>query len=186
MALLEVAGAFMNLKKKPLRTIIFAWVNGEEKGLLGSEYYASNPVIPMEKTVANINLDMIGRSRMVSDTGKIYGFAPDVTSEDQIMMYTAHESSELLKIVYASAGKSGIEVLDKGKDHPFGTSDHASFQAKKVPALFFHSGVHADLHATGDDIEKIDFDKMEKVSRMVFLLGYEVANKRVGLKLDKQ
>ena len=70
MALLEVAEAFTKLKKKPLRTIVFAWVNGEEKGLLGSTYYAGHPLIPLEKTLANINLDMVGRSKMAADTGK--------------------------------------------------------------------------------------------------------------------
>ncbi|MCU0462764.1 MAG: M28 family peptidase, partial [Bacteroidales bacterium] len=79
MALLEIAEAFQNLKKKPLRTIVFAWVNGEEKGLLGSRYYTDNPVFPMEKTVVNINLDMVGRSKMAADTGTFYGMALDIT-----------------------------------------------------------------------------------------------------------
>ena len=79
MALLEVAQAFMNLKKKPLRTIVFAWVNGEEKGLLGSQYYVSNPVLPLEKTLLDINLDMVGRSKMPSDTGKFMGFDVNVS-----------------------------------------------------------------------------------------------------------
>jgi hypothetical protein len=186
MALLEVARAFTELKKKPLRSIIFAWVNGEEKGLLGSEYYAGNPVIPMEKTLLDINLDMVGRSKLPADTGKFMGFDMTVTQPGEILVYTAHESTELLNIMSSAAKNTGVRVTDMGKDLEFGTSDHASFIAKGVPALFFNSGIHSDLHQIGDDNDKIDFDKMEKVSKMVFLLGYKVANQRHRFKLDKQ
>jgi hypothetical protein len=184
MALLEIAQAFMNLKKKPLRTIIFAWVNGEEKGLLGSQYYADNPVIPMEKTLLNINLDMIGRSKMPSDTIKFMGFDLTVTQPGEVLAYTAHESTELLKMLTISSEQTGLKVIDMGKDLQFGSSDQASFIAKAVPTFLFISGIHSDLHSTRDDVDKIDFDKMEKVSKMVFLLGYKVANQRERIKID--
>jgi hypothetical protein len=71
-----------------------------------------------------------------------------------------------------------------GTDLKIGSSDHASFVAKGVPAFLFISGIHSDLHTIRDDVEKIDFDKMEKVSKMVFLLGYKVANQRERIKLD--
>jgi len=178
MALLEIAEAFMKLKKKPLRTIVFAWVNGEEKGLLGSHYYTTDPPIPLENTLVDINLDMVGRSKMPSDTGKFAGFNHDVTQKDEIMVYTGHESSELLQMMTQSAKEVGLRVTDKGKDLSFGGSDHESFTAKGIPALFFHSGIHADLHSMRDDVEKIDFDKIEKVSEMAFLVGYKIANQR--------
>jgi hypothetical protein len=184
MVLLEVAQAFMNLWKKPLRSIVFVWVNGEEKGLLGSHYYANNPVIPMEKTLLDINLDMVGRSKMPSDTGKIMGFTLTVTQPGEVLAYTAHESSELIKMMLSSAQTAGVKVIDKGKDLEFGSSDHASFLAKGVPAFLFISGIHSDLHSTRDKVCKIDFDKMEEVSKMVFLLGYKVANQRERIKLD--
>ena len=184
MALLEVAQAFMNLKRKPLRSIVFAWVNGEEKGLLGSQYYTDNPVIPMEKTLADINLDMVGRSKMPADTGKFMGYHLTVTNPGEVLAYTAHESTELLRMMTLSAKETGIQVIDKGKNLEFGSSDHASFMAKGVPAFLFISGIHADLHSTRDKVEKIDFDKMEKVARMVFLLGYKIANQRERIKLD--
>ncbi len=97
MALLEVAQAFMNLKKKPLRTIVFAWVNGEEKGLLGSQYYTSNPVFPMDKTLLDINLDMVGRSKMPSDTGKFMGSDLTISQHGEILLYTDQKSEELLE-----------------------------------------------------------------------------------------
>ena len=184
MALLEVAEAFMKLKKKPLRTIVFAWVNGEEKGLLGSQYYTRNPVIPLEKTLVDINLDMVGRSKMPADTGKFYGYDLDVSQPNEIYVYTAHESSQLLMMMIISALESNIDVIDMGRDLKFGSSDQASFIEKGVPAFLFHSGVHSDLHTTRDDVEKIDFNKMEKVSKMVFLIGYKVANQRERIVID--
>lgn len=184
MALLEVAGAFMKLKHKPLRTIVFDWVNGEEKGLLGSQYYTMNPSFPLEKTLVDINLDMVGRSKMPSDTGTFYGFTMDVTNPGEIYAYTAHESSDLIKIMNVSAKESGINVRDMGKDLPFGSSDHVPFMQKGIPALLFHSGIHSDLHGPGDDVQKIDFDKMQKVSDLVFLIGYKVANQRERIVVD--
>jgi hypothetical protein len=184
MALLEVAEAFMKLKKKPLRTIVFNWVNGEEKGLLGSTYYTRFPLIPLEKTLLDINLDMVGRSVTPADTGKFYGYDLDVTQPGEIYAYTAHESSELLNIMNMSARESGVNVKDMGKDLPFGSSDHVPFMRKGIPALCFHSGIHTDLHGPGDDVDKIDFEKMERVSKMVFLIGYKVANQRERIIID--
>jgi hypothetical protein len=178
MALLEVAQAFMNLKKKPLRTIVFAWVNGEEKGLLGSQYYTSNPVFPMDKTLLDINLDMVGRSKMPSDTGKFMGSDLTISQHGEILLYTDQKSEELLKIIETRSKESGIKTINKGRDHESGSSDYASFMEKGVPAIFFNSGVYPDLHSIRDDVEKIDFDKMERVSKMAFLIGYDIANKR--------
>ncbi|MCX6333244.1 MAG: M20/M25/M40 family metallo-hydrolase [Bacteroidia bacterium] len=184
MTLLEIAEAFTNLKQKPLRTIVFVWVNGEEKGMLGSRYYTENPVIPMEKTIVDINLDMVGRSKMAADTGKFYGYTLDITQPGEINVYTGHESSELLEIMNASAKAAGIKVNDKGAKIEAGSSDHASFIAKKVPALCFNSGIHSDLHRIGDDVEKIDFDKMEKSAKMCFLIGYKIASQQKRMIVD--
>jgi hypothetical protein len=178
MAMLGIAQAFMKLKKKPLRTIVFAWVNGEEKGLLGSEYYVNNPVISMEKTLLDINLDMVGRSKMPADTGKFMGYDLTVTQHGEILLYTGLETPGLMKILASASKEAGINVINKGRDLQIGSSDFASFLAKGVPAMFFNSGDYPDLHSIRDDVDKIDFDKMEKVSRMVFLLGYRVANQR--------
>ena len=161
MALLEVAQAFMNLKKKPLRTIVFAWVNGEEIGLLGSQYYTDNPVFPMDKTLLDINLDMVGRSMTPADTGKFMGQDVTLSQPGEIILYTDQKSKELLDLVTSTSKQIGIRVINKGRDHESGSSDYASFMAKGVPAIFFNSGVYSDLHTIRDDVEKIDFDKME-------------------------
>jgi hypothetical protein len=184
MALLEIAEAFMKLKKKPARTIVFAWMNGEEKGLLGSNYYVAHPVFPLEKTVLNINLDMVGRSKTEADTGTLFSFEMNVTQPRELILYTAHESSELSDIISKAAAESGINILDMGRDIPHGSSDHVPFRDNGIPALCFHSGIHKDLHGPGDDVDKIDFDKMERSAKLSFLIGYQVANQRERIKVD--
>jgi hypothetical protein len=178
MALLEVAQAFMNLRKKPLRTVVFAWVNGEEKGLLGTQYYASAPAIPLEKTLIDINLDMVGRSRMPSDTGKFMGFDVNVSRQGEILLYTDQKGADLLSLIASKSESAGIKAINMGKDPMIGSSDYAIFMDKGVPAIFFNSGDYPDLHTINDDVEKIDFDKMERVSKMVFLIGYDIANQK--------
>jgi hypothetical protein len=178
MALLEVAQAFMNLKKKPLRTIVFAWVNGEEKGLLGSQFYVSKPVIPLEKTLMDINLDMVGRSKMPSDTGKFKGFDVNVSQQGEIFLYTDQKGNDILDLIKSTSKEAGIKTIIKGKDPLIGSSDFASFMERGVPAIFFNSGDYPDLHTIRDDIEKIDYDKMERVSKVVFLIGYDIANQK--------
>lgn len=184
MVLLEVANAFTNLKKKPLRSALFVWVNGEEKGLLGSRYYTDNPAVPLNNTLLDINLDMVGRSKLPSDTGKLFGYDLTVTLPGELQVFTAHESSDVTRMLSESAAQAGIKITDKGKDLEFGGSDHESFWNKGVPAIFLHSGIHADLHETGDDIDRIDFDKMEKTAKLVFLLGYRIQNQKERIKID--
>lgn len=183
--LLETAKAFMSLKKRPLRSIVFLWVNGEEKGLVGSDYYVKNPIVPLEKIILDINLDMIGRSKTPADTGTFYGMEMNVTNPGEVMMYTRHESSELMKIISGSADKTGIKVIDMGEDIEDGGSDHESFWAKDVPAVMFHTGIHADLHQKTDDENKIDYDKMEQVTKLVFQVGYQLANQRKRFSIDQ-
>ena len=108
----------------------------------------------------------------------------NVAQPRELLVYTAHESSELIEIMNASALASGLNVKDMGRDIPAGSSDHVPFRDKGIPALCFHSGIHADLHGPGDDVGKIDFDKMERSSKMTFLIGYKVANRRERIAID--
>jgi hypothetical protein len=176
MALLEVAQAFENLRKKPMRSIVFAWVNGEEKGLLGSKYYTEHPVFSLDNTLIDINLDMVGRSRTPADTGKFMGFDTNISGKGEILLYTDQRGKDVLQLIGSASRKAGIKALNMGKFPLIGSSDYASFMDKGVPAMLFFSGEYPDLHTIHDDVEKIDFDKMERVSKMVFLLGYDIAN----------
>ncbi len=153
-----VARAFAADKKKPKRSVLFLAFAGEEKGLWGSEVYVDQPLVPLEKTVAMINLDMIGRNRVDSLT--IFGktVSPDLWA-------MAQKENKHFKIKL-SAGELGSS----------GGSDHMPFNKKKIPTLFYHTGLHPDYHRPSDQIEKINFGKMAMVSRLCFRSAWKLAN----------
>jgi hypothetical protein len=174
--LLNVARAFSSLEEKPLRSIVFLWTTGEEEGLHGSSYYVDHPLFPLEKTVVNINFDMIGRSRMASDVGASLTGEMDITGADTIKIVSARESTGVLKKVLESCIENGLYPIDEGKGSHFSGSDHFPFFRKGIPAVFFFTGLHHDYHKSTDDFEFIDFEKLVKVSRAGFLAGYRIAN----------
>jgi len=174
--LLNVAGAFASLEKKPARSIIFLWATGEEEGLHGSTYYTESPLFPLEKTVAAINFDMIGRSRRDTDKGVSLTGEIDITGRDSIKLIHGTESPELVTYALKACRESGIYAIDEGKGTHFSGSDHYPFYRKKIPVLFFFTGLHSDYHKQTDDYEFIDFNKLIKVSRAGFLTGYRVAS----------
>lgn len=184
-ALLELAEAFQSLPKKPLRSLLFLWVSGEETGLFGSQSYISNPIYPLDKTVADLNIDMIGRNKGVADTTS----DTPMTGPNGVFVISDDQSRELVGIANAAARKNNL-LLDyslSGKDHPlslFSRSDHFNFVRKDIPILFFMTGLHTDYHKTGDVVEKIDFKKMELITRTIFDIGYQVANKKTRIVVD--
>jgi len=174
--LLNVAKAFSSLERMPLRSIVFLWTTGEEEGLHGSSYYVDHPLFPLEKTVANINFDMIGRSKMATDIGASLTGDMDITGADTIKIVSARESSGFLNLTKESCKITGLYPIDEGKGTHFSGSDHYSFYRKGIPAIFFFTGLHHDYHQKTDDIEFIDFEKLVKVSKTGFLTGFRVAN----------
>jgi hypothetical protein len=184
-ALLEMAEAFQTLQKKPLRSILFLWVSGEEVGLFGSQSYVSNPLFPLEKTVADLNMDMIGRVKGVADTSK----DNPMTGPGGVFVITDNQSKELIRIANDVSKNTGL-TLDyslSGRTHPlqlFSRSDHYNFVQKDIPILFFTTGIHATYHTPGDVIEKIDFKKMAMVTRTMYEIGYQVANKKTRIVVD--
>lgn len=184
-ALLSIAEAFQSLEKKPLRSIMFLWVSGEEIGLFGSEYYVSNPLVPLEKTVANLNMDMIGRVKGVADSTS----DNPMTGQNEVFVITGNQSRELMNIAEDVDDDSPLDFdySLSGRNHPlqlFARSDHYNFVIKDIPVLFFTTGLHTDYHTPGDVVEKIDFNKMEKITEAVFLIGYNVANLKSRLKVN--
>jgi hypothetical protein len=176
-ALLSMAKAFQSLSKKPLRTILFLWVSGEEVGLFGSQKYVNSPLFPLDKTVADLNMDMIGRTKSVADTGASH----PMTGPNSIFVITDNQSKELNNIANEIDKKSPLDFdySLSGRKHPlqlFARSDHYNFVKKDIPILFFSSGLHTDYHTPGDVIEKIDFKKMELVTRTMYEIGLTVAN----------
>ena len=184
-ALLSIAEAFQSLDKKPLRSILFLWVSGEEIGLLGSKSYVSNPLVPLKNTVVDLNMDMIGRIKGVADSTD----ENPMTGPDKVFVITDNQSKELSSIA-KEVDKGSVLDFDyslSGKDHPlqlFARSDHYNFVKKDIPVLFFTTGLHTDYHTPGDAIDKIDFKKMELVTRTMFQIGYIVANRKTRLIVD--
>ncbi len=161
--LLEVAQAMSQLGVRPRRSVVFLHVSGEEKGLLGSEWFSDHPTVPLGQIVANVNVDMIGRNApdSVVVIGKDYSSLGDVANR----LGAAHP-------------ELGLTLSDDlwPDQRFFFRSDHFNFARKEVPAIFFFSGVHEDYHRPSDTVDKIDTDKAARISRMVFYLVYDVAN----------
>lgn len=185
-SVMQMAEAFAAAAKKhkgPRRTIAFMTVSGEEKGLLGSEYYSDHPIYPLDKTTANLNIDMVGRvdtERKTADTlNYVYVIGHDKLSSD-------------LPIINEGVNKkyTGL-TLDYKFDDPndknriYYRSDHYNFARKGVPILFFYDGMLlADYHKPTDTVEKINFPLMEKRAKMIFHTGWEMANRDNMLKRD--
>jgi len=184
-AVLSLAEAFQSLNRKPLRSVMFLWVSGEEIGLFGSKSYVDNPLVPLENTIIDINMDMIGRVKGVADTTA----DNPMTGPTEVFVITGNQSSELMAIA-EEIDKGTILDFDyslSGKKHPlqlFARSDHYNFVKHDIPVLFFTTGLPTDYHTPGDVIEKIDFKKLELISETVFQLGYAVANKKARLEVD--
>ena len=160
--IIELAQAFASLPEAPRRSLVFMTVSGEEKGLLGSGWYAEHPTFPMEQTVANLNLDMIGRNW--SDT--IAAIGKEESSLGPLVERIAAEHPEL-----------DMAVIDDiwPEEGFYSRSDHYNFARLGVPILFFFNGTHEDYHQPSDHPDKIGYDKMSRIGRLLFYLGYEVA-----------
>lgn len=181
-AALEIAQAFMYAKeqgKGPRRSVLVMPVSGEEKGLLGSKYYTDNPVYSLKNTIANLNIDMIGRVDEYHDNGDyIYLIGSDKLSSE------LHAISEEVNRKHFNLE---LDYTFNDKDDPnryYYRSDHYNFAKNKIPVIFYFNGVHEDYHKPSDTIEKIDFKKIEKISRYIFLTAWELANRDERPKLD--
>ena len=184
-ALLEIAEAFQSLDKKPLRSILFLWVSGEEIGLYGSQSYVNNPLFPLEKTVANLNIDMIGRVKGVADSTS----DNPMSGPSGLFIITGNQSKELVKIADDADKRSPIDFdySLSGRNNPlqlFARSDHYNFVKKDIPVLFFTTGLHTDYHTPGDVPEKIDYKKMENITKTIYEIGFTVANRKTRLTVD--
>lgn len=166
-ALLEMAEALQKAKnegKGLRRSVLLIAMTGEEMGLLGSSYYAANPVIPLDKTVTDLNIDMIGRTTQASeiDTFAVYIIGSNMLSDD------LHKANETANRTYT---KLKLDYEYNSVDHPlklYFRSDHYNFAKFGIPSIFYFGGFHDDYHQPTDDIEKLNFAKIEQVSRLVF------------------
>ena len=180
-AALEIAEAFILAKKSgngPRRSVLIMPVSGEEKGLLGSRYYTDNPIYPLENTVANLNIDMIGRLDDWHDNGNyVYLIGSDRLS------YDLHQVNEKMNSEYVGLD---LDYRFNEEDDPnryYFRSDHYNFAKNNIPVIFYFNGVHEDYHKPSDTIEKIDFEKIKVITKLVFLTAWEIANRDERIKL---
>jgi len=185
-SIIQIAQAFAKARaegKGPRRSIVFLANSGEEEGLWGSDYYTSHPTFPLDKTTANLNIDMIGRtdsSRKVGDSlNYVYVVGDDKLSTD-------------LRLISEAANKNNLKMeLDykfndpKDPNNIYFRSDHYNFAKHGVPIIFYYDGMlGADYHKPTDTPDKINYNLMAKRAQLVFYTAWEMANRNDMLKRD--
>ena len=188
-ALLAMAEALAKAPTRPKRSVLFVWHCGEEKGLWGSRYFTDYPTVPLNQIVAQINIDMIGRSKKAGDTNPRNS---ELTGPDAVYLIGSTMMSTELGELVNKVNKSFLNVtFDTKYDDPkdpnrfFFRSDHYNYARKGIPIIFFFDGVHEDYHRAGDTADKIDYQKMEKITRTVYMTLWEIGNRPARLKVDK-
>lgn len=180
---LELAQAFTEaakMGKGPRRSVLFLLVSGEEKGLLGSEYYASHPIFPLENTIADINVDMVGRvdEEHADNPYYIYVIGSDRLSTE------LHAINERMNQQYTNLELDYTYNAEDDPNRYYYRSDHYNFAVKGIPSIFFFNGTHADYHQASDTIEKINFEKMERIGQLVFHTAWQLANQDRRIEVD--
>ncbi|MDT0688263.1 M28 family metallopeptidase [Salegentibacter sp. F188] len=182
--ILEIAEAFAKAKEDgytPKRSILFLNVTGEEKGLVGSKFYTDNPIFPLENTVANLNIDMIGRidPEHEGNDNYIYLIGSDKLSTD------LHELSEEVNNKYINLDLDYTYNDENDPNRFYYRSDHYNFAKNNIPIIFYFNGVHEDYHKITDTPDKIEYNALEKRAKLVFLTAWEIANRDERPVVDK-
>jgi len=188
---------------RPKRTVIFLWNGGEEKGLLGSQYYAEFPPIDITKVVANLNMDMIGRTKnaksvdnnathVLVNSGEVLLIGPNISSDDlEKTIETVNDSYQKLKLNHFYDVTHPDDTHDNLGPQPRGQrifyrSDHYNFAKVGVPIAFFTTGLHVDYHQLTDTPDKIDYQALMTISKTVSAVGWELANQPGRPKLKQK
>jgi Zn-dependent M28 family amino/carboxypeptidase len=189
-SVLSIAEALAKAPKRPKRSVLFVWHCGEEKGLWGSQYFNKFPTVDIKNVIAQLNIDMIGRSKKPGDTVERN---KELTDDHSIYVIGKDMmSSTLGSIVDQTNGKYLKLTYDTRYDDPkdpnrfFFRSDHFNYAVNGIPITFWFDGVHEDYHRPGDEPQKIDYDKMEKVARTIMLTLLELTDMKERPKIDKQ
>lgn len=182
-AVMEMAKIFTEAKRAghgPRRSILFMLVTGEESGLLGSEYYAEHPVFPLERTVVDLNIDMVGRRDPKHKDSPPYLY---VIGADKL-------STELNTVSEAANNMYSKLVFDytyNDPSHPdrlYYRSDHWNFAKRNIPIIFYFDGIHEDYHKVSDEVSKIEFDLLAKRTQCIFYTAWELVNREVRIMPD--
>ena len=183
-AIMEIAAAFQKAKDEghgPKRSVLIMHMTGEEHGLHGSRYYTQNPLFPLANTVADVNIDMIGRRDPFHEkTNKyVYLIGSDYLSTDLYnVCEDVNKKYNFLSIDYKYNDKSD-------PNRYYYRSDHYNFAKKGIPVVFLYNGEHADYHKPTDEVSKIEFDTLTNRARYGFAIVWEIANRDNRLVVDK-
>ena len=194
-AILEIAEAFKEASNKghgPDRSIVFLHVTAEEMGLIGSRYYTDeNPLVPLENTVANLNIDMIGRTDPQRPKRNTTGRSLIYNSREYIYIIGSdkisqelHDINEEVNNLYLNIDLDYIFNADDDPNRFYYRSDHYNFAKNGIPVIFYFSGTHEDYHQPTDTVEKIQYDLLELRTRLIFHTAWELANRDDRIKID--
>lgn len=183
-ALIEIAQAFQKAKnegKGPKRSILFLHVTGEEHGLHGSRYYSENPLFSLENTIADVNIDMIGRrdDRHKNSNNYIYIIGSDYLSSD-LFELTEKANKDFVNL--------DLDYKYNDKNDPnrfYYRSDHYNFAKHNIPSVFLFNGTHDDYHMPTDDPDKIEYDALAKRVQLAFAITWDLANRDKRPVVDK-
>ena len=183
-AVMELAKVFAEAKKAgngPRRSILFMAFTGEESGLLGSDFYATHPTFPLQNTVANLNIDMIGRRDMKHSESPPY-----------VYVIGADKLSSTLNNVSESSNKTYTNLIfdytyndPAHPDNLYYRSDHWNFAKRNIPIIFYFDGIHEDYHQPSDEVDKIEFDLLAKRTQCIFYTAWEIVNREDKIAPDK-
>ena len=189
-AVLTIAEALAKAPKRPKRSVLFVWHCGEEKGLWGSEYFNKFPTVDIKNVITQLNIDMIGRSRKPNDTNPKN---KELSGENDIYVIGAEMMSSTLGSITKQTNAGYLNLgYDFRYDDPkdtnrfFFRSDHFNYAVNGIPIVFWFDGVHEDYHQPGDHPDKIDYAKMEKVTRTIFLTLWELTDLKQRPVIDRQ
>jgi len=188
-AVLAMAEAFARAPR-PKRSILFVWHCGEEKGLWGSRYFVENSAAPLDQIVAQLNIDMIGRSKKDgeanSENAELAGPNEVYVIGSKMMSTDLGNLNERVNKAYFNL-KFNYKYDDANDPNRFFfRSDHFTYAQKGIPIIFYFSGVHEDYHQLTDSFDKIDYQRMEKVTRTIYATAWELANAKTRPKVDKK
>jgi hypothetical protein len=188
-SLITMAEAFAK-GPRPKRSILFVWHAGEEKGLWGSEYFTRFPTVPLTQIVAQLNIDMIGRSKKEGDTKPenkmLTGPKEIYVIGSRMMSDELADENEAVNRAYLNIKYNYHYDAPNDPERLFYRSDHFNYAKHGVPIIFFFDGVHEDYHRPTDSPDKIDYQKMQSVARTIFILASELANAPTRPVIDKQ
>ncbi|SFQ33787.1 M28 family peptidase [Hymenobacter arizonensis] len=182
-AVLAIAKAFAQAKAEghgPRRSILFISMTAEEEGLFGSEYYTANPVVPLANTIANLNIDMVGRTDRKHSAKKRF---VNIVGSDKLSS-ELHRINETANRTYTKMELDYRYNVPNEPEHIYYRSDHYNFARRKIPVIFYTTGEHEDYHKATDDVEKIEFDKLAERAQLVFHTAWELVNREKRIVVD--